>query len=102
VSKKGEKRDPLLDCPNVAAYREVARLSLNHVQRKFVVEKVSCCEKGQRIWRDLLEELMLKGNVYRVMDIPFVVKLWENMYFGGMEFSGENGIRFQRWEGNGK
>jgi hypothetical protein len=74
---------------------------MNHLQRKYVAEKVSCCETGQRIWRDTLEEFMLKGNIYKLMDIPFIVKIWENQYFGGMEFSGGNGTRFQKWEGNG-
>lgn len=90
MPRKGEKRDPLLDCPNIKSYREIVHLQLNYLQRQFVVEKVSCCEKGQRIWRNVLTEIMLHGNNPR--NIPYMVKLWEGMYFGTESY------RFEQWE----
>jgi hypothetical protein len=98
VPPKGTKRDPLLDCPIIKLYRDIVHLQMNYLQRRFVADKVSCCERGQRIWRDTLEELMLAGNIYRVKDIPYVVKIWENQYY--LEFSGQ-GSGFQKWEESG-
>jgi hypothetical protein len=94
MSRKGIPRDPLLDCPNVKAYRHIVHLQMNYLQRQFVAEKVSCCERGQRIWRNTLEEFMLKGMNPR--NVPYMVKIWENQYFGGESY------RFQKWEGNGE
>lgn len=86
---KGTKRDPLLKCPNIIAFRDVVRLQLNYLQRRFVVEKVSCCERGQRLWRSVLEEQMLCGR--NPKDILRMVKLWEAAYYG------VEGARFQEY-----
>lgn len=80
MPRKGEKRDPLLDCPNVKAYREVVHLQLNHIQRKYVAENVSCDPRGQGLWRATLEEWMLHG--FNPKNIPGMVKLWSNQFFG--------------------
>lgn len=79
MPKKGTKRDPLLDCPIVKIYRDVAHLQMNYLQRQYVAEMVSCCERGQRLWRASLTEWMLHG--YNPKNILGVVKLWENQYF---------------------
>jgi hypothetical protein len=90
---KSKKRDVNLDCENVKAYREIIHLQLNYLQRQFVVDKVSCCERGQRIWRSVLTEHMLHG--YNPKDVPRIVKLWEGQFFC------EPGLRFSQWEPNG-
>lgn len=76
---KGTKRDPLLDCPIVKIYREVVHLQMNYLQRKYVAENVSCCERGQYLWRATLEEFMLKGM--NPKNIPYMVKIWGNQYY---------------------
>lgn len=95
MSRKGIPRDPLLDCPNVKAYREVCRLQMNHIQREFVVEKVSCCERGQRLWRATLTDWMLHG--YSPKNVVGMVKMWEGNYWA------IDGSRFKAFEvkGNG-
>lgn len=80
MPKKGTKRDPLLDCPIVKIYRDVVHLQLNYIQREFVAANVSCCERGQRLWRATLVEFMLEGKNPR--NVPYMVKIWENMFFG--------------------
>lgn len=87
---KGTKRDPLLDCPNVKTYREVVHLQLNHIQRAYVVKMVSCCPRGQGLWKATLEQIMLEGK--NPKNIPYMVKLWENMFFG------VESARFQAYE----
>lgn len=89
---KGTKRDPLLDCPNVKAYREIIHLQMNYLQRQFVAEKISCCERGQRIWRNVLTEVMLNGM--NPKNIPNMVRLWEGQYFG----SDRGAWRFEAYE----
>lgn len=79
MPRKGTKRDPLLDCPIVKIYRDVVHLQLNYIQREFVAANVSCCERGQRLWRASLVEWMLKG--FNPKNVPGVVKLWETQYF---------------------
>lgn len=76
---KGRPRDPLLDCPIVIIYRDVAHLQMNHIQRKYVADNVSCCEKGQRIWRGVVEEHLLNG--WNPKNIPFMVKAWSNQFY---------------------
>lgn len=77
--RKGTPRDPLLDCPNVKAYREIVHLQMNYLQRQYVVENVSCCERGQRLWRATLSEWMLHG--WSPKNIPGMVHLWENQFY---------------------
>jgi hypothetical protein len=89
VSRKGVKRDKNLDCPNVRAAREILRLQLNYLQRQFVVEKVSCCERGQCLWKAVLTEWMLNG--FSPKNVPGMVKLWESQYYG------VEGARFQEY-----
>lgn len=93
MPKKGEKRDPLLDCPNVKAYREIVHLQLNYLQRQYVVEKVSCCERGQRLWRASLVEWMLYG--YSPKNVVGMVKLWENQFWA------TEGVKFEAFQVNG-
>lgn len=93
MPKKGEKRDPLLDCPNVKAYREIIHLQMNYLQRQYVVENVSCCERGQRLWRATLTEFMLSGM--NPKNIPYMVKIWENQYWAN------EGNRFETFQVNG-
>lgn len=92
MPRKGEKRDPLLDCPNVKAYREIIHLQMNYLQRQYVVENVSCCERGQRLWRATLTEIMLNGNNPR--NIPYFVKLWQNQFY-------TESARFEAFQVNG-
>jgi len=80
VPPKGTKRDPLLNCPNVIAFRDVIHLQLNYIQRRYVAENVSCCERGQRLWRASLTEWMLHG--FSPKNVPGMVKLWENQFYG--------------------
>lgn len=93
MPRKGEKRDVNLDCPAVQEYRNIVHLQMNYLQRQFVVEKVSCCERGLALWRSALREIMLNGNNPR--NIPYMVKIWENLFFSSPE------IKFKRWEPNG-
>ena|SRR5215216_1090021 len=86
---KGTKRDPLLKCPNVIAFRDVVHLQLNYIQRQFVAKNVSCCERGQGLWRATLTEWMLHG--FSPKNVPGMVKLWENQYYG------VEGARFQEY-----
>lgn len=79
MPKKGEKRDPNLDCPAVKAYREIVHLQLNYLQRQFVAEKVQCSQRGLSIWRDVLTDSMLNGR--NPKNIPYMVRLWEGMYY---------------------
>jgi hypothetical protein len=90
---RGTRRDPLLDCPNVKSYREIIHLQLNYIQRQYVVDKISCCERGQRLWKTTLHEIMLNGNNPR--NVPYMVKLWENAFYG------VEGVRFQQYRPNG-
>lgn len=92
---KGQKRDPLLDCPNVRSYREIIHLQMNYLQRQYVVQKVSCCERGQAIWRATLTEWMLHG--YSPKNVIGMVKLWESSYWN------VEGAKFQEFkvESNG-
>lgn len=80
MPRKGITRDPLLDCPIVKIYREVVHLQMNYLQRQYVAENVSCCERGQGLWRATLEEWMLHG--FNPKNIPGMVKLWSNQFFG--------------------
>jgi hypothetical protein len=80
VLRKGVKRDPLLKCPNVIAFRDVIHLQLNYIQRQYVAKNVSCCERGQRLWRATLTEWMLNG--FSPKNVPGMVHLWENQFFG--------------------
>ena len=89
MPQKGVKRDKNLDCPNVIAAREILRLQLNYLQRQFVVEKVSCCDRGRCLWRATLTEWMLNG--FSPKNVPGMVKLWENQYYG------VEGARFQKY-----
>lgn len=89
MPRKGQPRDPLLDCPNVKSYREIIHLQLNYIQREYVVEKVSCCERGQRLWRATLKEWMLNG--FSPKNVPGMVKLWENQYY-------TESARFEQYE----
>jgi len=93
MPRKGEKRDPTLDCENVRAYREIIHLQLNYLQREYVVKNVSCCERGQALWRSTLTEFMLEGRNPR--NVVYMVKIWENMFFNNPE------IRFTEWQPNG-
>lgn len=95
MSRKGIPRDRNLDCPNVRAYKEIVHLQMNYLQRQFVVDKISCCERGQRLWRATLHEWMLHG--YSPKNIPGMVKLWEGQYWA------IEGSRFEAFEvkGNG-
>lgn len=77
---KGTKRDKNLDCPNVQTYRDIVHLQLNYLQRQYVVEHVSCCERGQRLWRATLTEFMLEGKNPR--NVVYMVKIWENQFWG--------------------
>jgi hypothetical protein len=79
MPRKGQKRDPLLDCPNVKAYREVVHLQLNYIQRQYVAKNVSCCERGQGLWKATLQEWMLNG--FNPRNVPGMVKLWEGQFF---------------------
>ena len=91
---KGVKRDARLDCALVKIYKDVIHLQLNYLQRQFVVEKVSCCERGQRLWKSVLEETMLHGM--NPKNVPGIVKRWETMYW-------DNGEQrsFEQWKENG-
>lgn len=79
MPKKETRRDPLLDCPNVRSYKEIVHLQMNYLQRQYVVENVSCCERGQRLWRATLTEWMLNG--FNPKNIPGMVKLWQNQHY---------------------
>ena len=91
---KGVKRDPRLDCALVKIYRDVIHLQLNYLQREYVVEKVSCCERGQRLWKSVLEEQMLTGR--NPKDVPRMVKLWEGLFWCNSEPR-----PFEQWKENG-
>lgn len=92
MPRKGEKRDPLLDCEIIKIYRDVVHLQMNYLQRQFVVEKVSCCERGLALWRATLKEWMLNG--FNPKGIPGMVKLWEGNFWA------VEGNKFKRWEPN--
>lgn len=87
---KGQRRDPNLDCPAVVQYRETIRLQMNYLQRQFVVDKVSCCERGLAIWRGVLRDHMLHG--YNPRNIPFMVQVWESSFWN------VDGARFQAYK----
>lgn len=87
---KGQPRDPLLDCPNIRIYREIIRLQMNYLQRQYVVQKVSCCERGQAIWRATLTEWHLNG--FNPKNIPGMVKMWESSYWN------VEGAKFQEFK----
>lgn len=93
MPKKGTRRDPLLDCPNVVSYKEIVHLQMNYLQRQFVVQKVSCCERGQRLWRATLTDWMLHG--YSPKNVVGMVKMWEGQYWA------IEGSRFKAFEVNG-
>lgn len=93
MPKKGTKRDPLLDCPVVQEYRNIIHYQMNYLQRQFVVEKVSCCERGLALWRSTLKEWMLHG--FSPKNVPGMVKLWEGQFWA------VEGNKFKRWEPNG-
>lgn len=93
MSRKGIKRDPSLDCVNVKSYREICRLQMNYLQRQYVVDNVSCCERGQRLWRASLVEWMLHG--YSPKNVIGMVRLWENQFWASQ------GVRFQPFNPNG-
>lgn len=80
MPRKGEKRDPLLDCELIKIYREVIHLQMNYLQREYVVKKVSCCERGQSIWRATVTEWHLHG--FNPKNIPGMVSLWEGQFYG--------------------
>ena len=87
---KGKKRDVNLDCPAVADFRSIVHLQLNYLQRKFVVENVSCCERGLALWRETLKEFMLEGKNPR--NVVSMVKIWEGLFFCNPE------VRFTQWK----
>lgn len=91
---KGTKRDVNLDCPAVIEFKNIIHLQLNYLQRQFVVENVSCCERGLAIWRCTLTEFMLEGKNPR--NVVYMVKVWANQFF-----CGDPCIRFTRWHSNG-
>lgn len=93
MPRKSEKRDQNLDCPAVREYRSIVHLQMNYLQREFVVDKVSCCERGLAIWRETLKEFMLKGM--NPKNIPYMVKIWENQFWGVED------ARFQAYQPNG-
>lgn len=76
-------------------YREVIHLQMNYLQRQYVVKNVSCCERGQGLWKATLEEWMLHG--FNPKNIPGMVKLWENQYYASESY------RFETFQvsGNG-
>jgi len=86
VSKKGTKRDPTLQCNLIQIYRDVVHFYPNHIQRQYIVEKVSCCERGQRLWRATLSEFMLEGKNPR--NVAYMVKIWENQFWDGSQVGG--------------
>lgn len=71
------------------AFRDVVHLQLNYIQRQYVVKNVSCCERGQSLWRATLTEWMLNG--FSPKNVPGIVKLWETQYYG------VEGARFQEY-----
>jgi hypothetical protein len=93
MPRKGQPRDFRLDCPAVIEFRNIVHLQLNYLQREYVAENVSCCEKGLRIWRAALTEWMLHG--FNPKNVPGVVKLWTTQFFNNPE------QRFTKWEPNG-
>ena len=94
MPRKGVPRDKNLDCPNVRAFRDIIRFQLNYLQRQYVVEKVSCCERGQRLWKGVLEETML--YTMNPKNVPGMVKRWETVFW-------DNGEQrsFEQWKENG-
>jgi hypothetical protein len=90
---KGTKRDPLLDCPAVIEFRNIIHLQLNYLQRQFVAENVSCCERGLALWRATLREFMLEGRNPR--NVVYMTKIWENQFFCNPE------VKFCKWRSNG-
>ena len=93
MPSKGTKRDVNLDCPAVQEYRNIIHLQLNYLQRQFVVENVSCCERGLALWRETLREFMLEGKNPR--NVVYMAKIWENLFFSNPE------VRFCQWHSNG-
>lgn len=90
VSTNGKKRDVNLDCPAVQEYRNIVHLRLNYLQRQFVVDKISCCERGLALWRATLNEFMLEGRNPR--NVVYMVKVWEGSFFCNPE------VRFTQWK----
>lgn len=86
TGRKGKPRDPLLDCPIVKTYRDIVHLQLNYLQRQYVAQEVSCCERGQRLWRCVLTEYMLEGRNPR--NVVAMVKVWGNMFYDGSHVGG--------------
>jgi hypothetical protein len=64
----------------VIAFRDVVHLQLNYIQRQYVAKNVSCCERGQGLWRATLTEWMLNG--FSPKNVLGMVKFWENQFFG--------------------
>jgi hypothetical protein len=62
-SKKGKKRDPLLDHPAIIAYREEARLHVPITWRKEVCEIVDDAEKWQKLVHSWIGKGWNKQNV---------------------------------------
>lgn len=92
MPRKGQPRDVNLDCPAVKLYREIVHLQLNYLQRQYVVDNISCCERGLRIWRATLTEMMVNG--YNPRRLPFMVKIWTNQFFC------DPCMRFTQWQPN--
>jgi hypothetical protein len=79
VPRKGQKRDPLLKCELIKIYRDVIHLQLNYIQRQYVAEHVSCCDRGQGLWRETLKEWLLNG--FNPRNVPGMVKLWQDQFY---------------------
>jgi len=97
VPKKGAKqqRDPNLQCGLIQIYRDVIHFYPNHLQRQYIVENVSCCERGQRLWRATLVDFQLEGR--NPKNVIAMVKAWGNMFYDGSQVGG----RPEFWKGNG-